>query len=63
MAQISYARLVECVRTQYGPALNVMLKVEGGDPFAVLEHAMRPGTPKRLAYLPLPRGERVQDNA
>ena len=63
VAQISYARLVECVRTQYGPALNVMLKVEGGDPFAVLEHAMRPGTPKRLAYLPLPRGERVQDNA
>ncbi len=62
VAQISYARLVECVRTQYGPALNVMLKVEGGDPFAVLEHAVRPGTPKRLAYLPLPRGERARDN-
>lgn len=59
-SEISYARMVDCVRTQYGPALNVMLRVESGDPFAVLEQAMRPGTPKRLTNLPLPRGESVQ---
>lgn len=53
-AEIGYARMVECLRTQYGPALNAMMRVEGGDPFAVLEQAMRPGTPKRLANLPLP---------
>lgn len=53
-AEIGYARMVECLRTQYGPALNAMLRVEGGDPFAVLEQAMRPGTPKRLQNLPLP---------
>jgi hypothetical protein len=45
--------MVECLRTQYGPALNAMLRVEGGDPFAVLEQAMRPGIPKRLVNLPL----------
>jgi len=55
--EIGYARMVECLRTQYGQALNVMLRVESGDPFAVLEQAMRPGTPKRLTNLPLPRGE------
>lgn len=59
-AEIGYAHMVECLRTQYGPALNVMLKVEDGDPFAVLEQAMRPGTPKRLTNLPLPRGESRQ---
>lgn len=53
-AEIGYSRMVECLRSQYGPALNVMLRVEGGDPFAVLEQAMRPGTPKRLEHLPLP---------
>lgn len=53
-AEIGYARMVECLRTQYGPALNAMLRVECGDPFAVLEQAMRPGIPKRLAHLPLP---------
>lgn len=53
-AEIGYARMVECLRTQYGPALNAMMRVEGGDPFAVLEQAMRPGIPKRLAHLPLP---------
>jgi len=53
-AEISYARMIGCLRAQYGPALNVMLRVEGGDPFAVLEQAVRPGTPKRLANLPLP---------
>jgi phage replication initiation protein len=53
-AEIGYARMVDCLRTQYGPALHVMLMVEGGDPFAVLEQAIRPGTPKRLANLPLP---------
>lgn len=52
-AEIGYARMVACLRSQYGPALNVMLGVEGGDPFAVLEQAMRPGTPKRLEHLPL----------
>ena len=55
-ADISYARMIDCLRTQYGPALHVMLLVEGGDPFAVLEQAIRPGTPKRLAHLPLPAG-------
>jgi phage replication initiation protein len=58
-AEIGYRRVVECLRTQYGPALNLMLRVEGGDPFAVLEQAMRPGTPKRLANLPLP-GDRAR---
>jgi phage replication initiation protein len=53
-AEIGYARMVDCLRTQYGPALHVMLMVEGGDPFAVLEQAIRPGTPKRLTNLPLP---------
>jgi phage replication initiation protein len=52
--EIVYAQMVERLRNQYGPALNVMLQVEGGDPFAVLGQAMRPGTPKRLANLPLP---------
>lgn len=56
-AEIGYARMVQCLRTQYGPALNTMLRVERGDPFAVLEQAMRPGTPKRLANLPLPGSE------
>ncbi len=58
--EIGYAQMVNCLRTQYGTALNVMLRVESGDPFAVLEQAMRPGTPKRLANLPLPRGESGQ---
>lgn len=53
-AEIGYARMVECLRTQYGPALNVMLRAEGGDPFAVLFQTMRPGVPKRLSHLPLP---------
>jgi phage replication initiation protein len=53
-AEIGYARMVDCLRTQYGPALHTMLLVEGGDPFAVLEQAIRPGTPKRLANLSLP---------
>lgn len=53
-AEISYARMVDCLRTQYGPALNVMLRAEGGDPFAVLFQTMRPGVPKRLSHLPLP---------
>ncbi len=61
--EIGYARMVDCLRTQYGPALNVMLRVESGDPFAVLEQAMRPGTPKRLANLPLPRGESRREEA
>jgi len=52
--EIGYARMVECLRSQYGPALNAMLQVAAGDPFAVLEQAMRPGMPKRLANLPLP---------
>jgi phage replication initiation protein len=60
-AEIGYAHMVECLRTQYGPALNVMMAVESGDPFAVLEQAMRPGTPKRLANLPMPRGESRQE--
>lgn len=59
-AEIGYARMIDCLRTQYGPALHVMLLVEGGDPFAVLEQAIRPGTPKRLAHLPLPGGNRRQ---
>ncbi len=54
--------MVECLRSQYGPALNVMLGVEGGDPFAVLEQAMRPGTPKRLEHLPLGVLKGSQDN-
>ena len=62
-AEISYARMVECLRTQYGPALNAMLRVEGGDPFAVLEQAMRPGIPKRLANLPLPYSQPREGNA
>ena len=53
-AEISYAHMVHCLRTQYGPTLDVMLRVEGGDPFAVLEQAVRPGTPRRLVNLPLP---------
>ena len=60
-AEISYARMIGSLRTQYGPALNVMLRVEGGDPFAVLEQAMRPGTPKRLVHLPLPGAANRQD--
>jgi phage replication initiation protein len=59
-SEISYARLVECLRTQYGPALSTMLRVEGGDPFAVLEQASRPGTPKRLENLPLPSGRSTE---
>ncbi|NGY05353.1 replication initiation factor domain-containing protein [Solimonas terrae] len=55
--EVSYEHLVRCLRTQYGPALTVMAKVEGGDAFAVLEQVMRPGTPRRLTNLPLPRGE------
>lgn len=62
-AEIGYARMVECLRTQYGPALNAMLRVEGGDPFAVLEQAMRPGTPKRLLNLPLPGAADRQGDA
>lgn len=61
--EIGYERMVAQLRTQYGPALTVMAKVEGGDAFAVLDRVMRPGTPKRLAYLPLPRGESRQDDA
>jgi phage replication initiation protein len=61
-AEISYTRMVQCLRSQYGPALNVMLGVEGGDPFAVLEQAMRPGTPKRLEHLPLGALKGSQDN-
>ena len=53
-AESGYARMIDCLRTQYGPALNVMLRVEGGDPFAVLDQAMRPGIPKRLVHLPVP---------
>lgn len=60
-AEIGYARMIDCLRTQYGPALNVMLRVEGGDPFAVLEQAMRPGTPKRLVHLPLPGAASRED--
>jgi phage replication initiation protein len=62
-AEIGYARMIECLRTQYGPALHVMLLVEGGDPSAVLEQAIRPGTPKRLAHLPLPRGDGPQGHS
>jgi phage replication initiation protein len=62
-AEIGYARMIDCLRTQYGPALNVMLQVEGGDPFAVLEQAMRPGTPKRLVNLPLPKGTARQGHS
>jgi phage replication initiation protein len=62
-AEIGYARMVECLRTQYGPALNAMLRVEGGDPFAVLEQAMRPGIPRRLAHLPLPGAEPREGDA
>jgi phage replication initiation protein len=61
--EISYARMIDCLRTQYGPALNVMLRVEGGDPFAVLEQAMRSGTPKRLLHLPLPEGASRQGHS
>lgn len=61
--EIIYAHMVQCLRSQYGPALNVMLRVEGGDPFAVLEQAMRPGTPKRLANLPLHGEESRQGDA
>lgn len=52
-AEIGYERMVECLRVQYGSALNIMLKIESGDPFAVLEQTTRPGTPKRLVHLPL----------
>ena len=61
--EIIYAHMVQCLRTQYGPALNAMLRVEGGDPFAVLEQAMRPGIPKRLAHLPLPSGDSSEGHA
>lgn len=61
--EIGYARMVQCLRSQYGPALNAMLRVEGGDPFAVLEQAMRPGTPKRLANLPLPADRSCKGHA
>ncbi len=61
-AEISYERMVDCLRTQYGPTLNVMLQVESGDVFEVFEQVVRPGTPKRLAYLPLPRGESREGN-
>ena len=56
-AEISYDRMIDGLRTQYGQALHVMLLVEGGDPFAVLEQAIRPGTPKRLVHLPLPASQ------
>jgi phage replication initiation protein len=58
---VTYEHLVSSLRMQYGAALTVMVKVEGGDAFAVLDRVMRPGTPRRLAYLPLPRGESSQD--
>lgn len=56
-AEIAYERMVECLRMQYGPALHVMMKVERGNIFGVFEQVVRHGTPKRLANLPLPRGE------
>lgn len=59
---VNYEHLIRCVRMQYGTALTVMVKVEGGDAFAVLNQVMRPGMPRRLANLPLPRGESCQDS-
>lgn len=61
-AEITYARMVENLHRQYGPALNVMLQVEQGDPFAVLAQAARPGVPKRLAHCPVPRGSHSRSN-
>lgn len=61
-AEISYACMVDCLRMQYGPALNVMMQVERGNVSAVFEQVIRHGTPKRLANLPLPRGESQQDS-
>ena len=62
-AEIVYSRMVECLRMQYGTALNLMVQVECGDISAVFGQVIRDGRPKRLANLPLPRGESRQGNA
>lgn len=62
-SDISYERMVDCLRTQYGTTLHVMMRVEGGDIFRVFEQVERPGTPKRLQNLPLPRGESRKGDA
>jgi phage replication initiation protein len=54
---ITYERMVELVRTQYGQALNVMAQVEQGDAGAVLSKIVRPGRPRRLVGDPPCRGE------
>lgn len=59
---ITYDRLVKCLRSQYGQTLHVMMHVERGDIFEVFKQVERPGTPKRLENLPLPRGESSQDD-
>ncbi len=59
--EITYERLVDCLRAQYGKTLHVMMRVEHGDIFEVFKQVERPGTPKRLENLPLPRGESSQD--
>lgn len=60
--EITYARLVDCLRAQYGQTLHVMMRVELGDIFEVFKQVERPGVPKRLENLPLPRGESSQDS-
>jgi phage replication initiation protein len=47
--QIGYDHLSSCLKTAYGPHLNVMLKVEGSAE-AVLEKVLRAGVPRRLQH-------------
>jgi len=44
---ITYKHLTDCLRTAYGPHINMMMQVEGS-PEAVIERIIRSGVPKRL---------------
>ncbi|HJW53804.1 MAG TPA: replication initiation factor domain-containing protein, partial [Burkholderiaceae bacterium] len=47
--QIGYDHLSSCLKTAYGPHLNLMLKVEGSAD-AVLAKVIRNGLPRRLQH-------------
>ncbi len=47
--KIGYEHLSSCLKTAYGPLLNVMLQVEGSAE-AVLEKVLRSGAPRRLQH-------------
>ena len=52
-AEIGYDAMTFYARQGYGQLIDVMMEVEQGDAFAVIEKLRRPGMPKRLA-VPLP---------